>query len=253
MYPVIKIGIISIYTYTLAGLLGILFGIIIAVYADSKEKPIRSDIFYCTLYCVIGGLIGGKTLYLLTIIPILIQNPELIINALSSGMVFYGGLIGGILGGYVYVRQYKQDFLRLADNIIVGIPVGHFFGRLGCFAAGCCYGKPYDGIFSVVYPEVSLSAPVGIAVHPVQLYEAFFNLCLFFMLWAVKRKSEVKGMVLAIYLFSYGIGRFIFESLRNDTERGFIGLLSTSQFISIFIILAGIFTLVFTVRRKQAA
>ena len=122
MYPIIHIGPLSIYTYTLTGLLGMLFGVLVAVYGDKKNKPIRSDIFYCSLYAIIGGLAGGKILYIITILPQVFQNPSLLKLALQSGMVFYGGLIGGILGGFLYVKQYKVDFFKMADNITLGLP-----------------------------------------------------------------------------------------------------------------------------------
>lgn len=247
MLPIIKIGPVSLYTYTLTGLLGMLFGVLVAVYADPKDKSLRSDIFYCSLYALIGGLAGGKILYLFTILPRLFENPSLIKAAIQSGMVFYGGLIGGILGGFLYVKQYKVDFYKMADNIILGLPVGHMFGRLGCFGAGCCYGKPYDGIFSVVYPKESLSAPPEIPLHPVPLYEVAYNAVLFLILFIIKRKSKnSKGLVLWIYLITYGIGRFYFETLRYDSERGMIGFLSTSQWISIVLVIFAVVGLIKT-------
>ena len=252
MFPIIKLGPVSIYTYTLTSLLGIFFGILVAAFGDPKDKPIRSDIFYCSLYALIGGLAGGKILYLITILPQIFEYPSLLKVALQSGMVFYGGLIGGIFGGLLYVKQYKVDFYKMADNIILGLPIGHMFGRLGCYGAGCCYGKPYDGIFSVIYPKESLSAPPGIPLHPVPLYEVAYNAVLFILLLIIKRKStDSKGLVLWVYLILYGIGRFYFETLRYDVERGYIWLLSTSQWISIFIVLAGVSGIIYTRFRKS--
>jgi len=220
--------------------MGLVFGTIAAVYGDTRDKADRPDIFYCLLYAMIGGFAGGKILYLATILPALAANPSLLKQALHSGMVFYGGVIGGIIGGYIYTRQYKVSFLLMADSITPGIPIGHVFGRLGCLAAGCCYGKPYNGIFSIVYPKSSLSAPSGIPLHPVPLYEAAGNLLLFFVLLAVKRRTpRSKGLVLWLYLVSYGLLRFFIEMLRHDAERGFIGPLSTSQWISIVAVSIG--------------
>ncbi|NLY98290.1 MAG: prolipoprotein diacylglyceryl transferase [Clostridiaceae bacterium] len=253
MHPIIHIGPVSIYTYTLTGLLGIFFGILVAVYSDPKDKPIRSDIFYCSLYAMIGGLAGGKILYIITILRKIVEDPSILKYTLSSGMVFYGGLIGGIVGGYLYTRQYKVDFFKMADSITLGLPVGHIFGRLGCFAAGCCYGKPYDGIFAVIYPKESLSAPAGIPLHPVQIYEAVYNVFVFIVLLILKRRSkEGKGLVLWTYLLLYGIGRFYMETLRYDAERGFLWIFSTSQWISIFSIITGITGMIFILSKKRA-
>jgi prolipoprotein diacylglyceryltransferase len=135
----------------------------------------------------------------------------------------------------------------------IGLPVGHIFGRLGCFAAGCCYGKPYDGIFAVIYPKESLSAPAGIPLHPVQIYEAVYNVFVFIVLLILKRRSkEGKGLVLWTYLLLYGIGRFYMETLRYDAERGFLWIFSTSQWISIFSIITGITGMIFILSKKRA-
>ena len=218
MHPIIHIGPVSIYTYTLTGLLGIFFGILVAVYGDPKDKPIRSDIFYCSLYAMIGGLAGGKILYIITILRKIVEDPSILKYTLSSGMVFYGGLIGGIVGGYLYTRQYKVDFFKMADSITLGLPVGHIFGRLGCFAAGCCYGKPYDGIFAVIYPKESLSAPLVYLFIPYKFMKRYI-MCLCLSFFDTKRRSkEGKGLVLWTYLLLYGIGRFYMETLRYDVK-----------------------------------
>lgn len=202
---------------------------------------------------MIGGLAGGKILYIITILRKIVEDPSILKYTLSSGMVFYGGLIGGIVGGYLYTRQYKVDFFKMADSITLGLPVGHIFGRLGCFAAGCCYGKPYDGIFAVIYPKESLSAPAGIPLHPVQIYEAVYNVFVFIVLLILKRRSkEGKGLVLWTYLLLYGIGRFYMETLRYDAERGFLWIFSTSQWISIFSIITGITGMIFILSKKRA-
>jgi len=245
-----KIGPVTIYSYGLM----IAIGVIVALYLgehEAKKSGLAEDGFITTMgvIAVAGGFLGAKILYLITILPELIKNPSIILHELSNGFVVYGGLIGGILTAYVYCRIKKVDFWAAFDIAAPMIALAQGFGRIGCFLAGCCYGKHTDSIFGVEF-ENSLYAPVGIKVFPIQLVSSgldFLNFVFLYYLW--KKKDMKRGTIGAVYIMTYSIGRFVLEFFRGDLERGSVGSLSTSQFISIFTLVAGV--VLFFYRRKK--
>lgn len=219
-------------------ILALIVGCLVFVYANKRLKEYREDLFYCFIYVLIGSMIGAKLLYIITILPILIENPSLLLEILSGGMVYYGGVIGGIIGGILYIRSYQMPFLKFFDNLAIALPLGHAIGRLGCFFAGCCYGAPTDSCLGVEYPVSNLVAPNGIAIFPVQLFESILNVILFFVLVLIAKKMK-KGQIIGIYLVAYSTIRFILEFFRDD-PRGSVLFFSTSQFISIILLAIGI-------------
>ena len=167
-------------------------------------------------------------------------NPLQALGFLFGGLTFYGGLLGAILGFFIYCRQYKIEKHPLAKVLIPYAPFVHAFGRIGCFLAGCCYGKAYDGPLSVQYPE-SLADPMlgAFPRFPVQLLEALINLLIFVALlnYRKKRSSEPAEHLLFTYLISYATARFFLEFLRDDVDRGVYGPVSTSQILSVLVLL----------------
>lgn len=211
------------------------------------------DIFFMLLYAFIGAVIGAKLLYIVTSVDVFwypdlsfAENMQYWVAIIAGGgLVFYGGLIGALIGGLRYILHFKTPVSAMLDLGFAGIPLFHAFGRLGCFMAGCCYGTEYHGIFAVTFPEGNLGgAPAGVELLPVQLIEAFANIILWLVLTAVYRRTTRRFLTSGIYLVSYGILRFILEYFRGDLIRGSIFVFSSSQFISFFIVAAGIFLLV---------
>ena len=211
------------------------------------------DIFFMLLYAFIGAVIGAKLLYIVTSVDIFwypdlsfAENMQYWVAIIAGGgLVFYGGLIGALIGGLRYILHFKTPVSAMLDLGFAGIPLFHAFGRLGCFMAGCCYGTEYHGIFAVTFPEGNLGgAPAGVELLPVQLIEALANIILWLVLTAVYRRTTRRFLTSGIYLVSYGILRFVLEYFRGDLIRGSIFVFSSSQFISFFIVAAGIFLLV---------
>ena len=156
----------------------------------------------------------------------------------SDGFVVYGGIIGGILAGWIYCKVKKLNFLTYFDLMMPSIALAQGFGRIGCFLAGCCYGKEAYGRLSVIFTD-SDYAPNNIPLIPTQIYSSILDFLHFFLLLYIARHKKAEGEVAACYLIFYSVGRFILEFFRGDLERGSIGILSTSQFISIFTGIAG--------------
>lgn len=258
MYPTINIG-----DYLRIPLYSTLFiaGVFVAVFMGRKMGPrvrvAREDIVYGAAYAFVGILIGSKAVYLFTKLPSMIMAAAAVkesfgkdfwrtlvylINYLLGGYVYYGGLIGAVLGTAVYCRQYKISFLAFMDVFAPLIPFVHGVGRIGCFFAGCCYGIEYHGFGSVQFPYNEYNPALDdVPRVPVQLMEAGLNFVFFgVMMYLFYKKDIRKGRLLGIYLIYYAFARFGLEMLRGDKVRGGVGIFSTSQLISVILIPVGI-------------
>lgn len=209
-----------------------------------REGRDASDVFYLLLYAIIGVLIGAKLLYFIQNLGTLFSDFSLLFTNpgyFFGGFVFYGGLIGGVFGAWLYCWQFRLRLFDYANLIVTAIPIIHGIGRIGCFCAGCCYGKPMDPPLGLLF-NASPVAPHDVYLFPVQLLEVFTNLIIFVILMVyTNKKSCPRHGGLALYMCWYAVTRFLIEFLRyDDVERGFIGFLSTSQFISLFILAGGI-------------
>ena len=226
-------------------LLGI-FAIGIYSYWSAKHKEYNEiDIIITLLISAIGMILGSHLLYALVNyeeIGYFIRNMKnydsflqfiIQLNFIFGGSVFYGGLFGGIIATYLFMGQKKNEFKYKADIIAPGIPLFHFFGRIGCFLAGCCFGKPSSFGFTYTYSIIEESN--GIKRFPVQLCEAFINLIIFLILSNKYIAHKFKGNLLVLYLWIYSIARFNTELLRGDSYRGIFLCFSTSQWISIVV------------------
>lgn len=201
------------------------------------------------IFCLIGGLLGGKGLFILTNISDMISFYSIngfdladfiIERILKSGIVYYGGFIGGSFGLLCYAKLFKLKFLQIGDAIIPFLPLAQGFGRLGCFFGGCCYGVETNSSFSFVFAN----DPLGLHRMPVQLYESMFCfIVLFPMLLWVTRKEPCSGWALGFYITVYSAWRFIIEFWRGDVIRGSFGFLSTSQWISLLLFPIGLILL----------
>lgn len=238
----------SIGPFTVHGYgLMIAIGIILAYYTADKRARANgqnSDIVWGLTVCaVVFGLASAKLLYLIMGIKEIISNPRLLLD-FSNGFVVYGGIIGGIAAGYIYCRIRKEKFLGYSDLILTSVALAQGFGRIGCFLAGCCYGIETDGPLSIVFTHSDF-APNNVHLFPSQLASSALDFLNFIVLSIILKKKKVDGEATACYLIFYSIGRFFIEFFRGDLIRGSIGILSTSQFISIFTLLAGIIAFFF--------
>ncbi|MCR5273498.1 MAG: prolipoprotein diacylglyceryl transferase [Lachnospiraceae bacterium] len=231
----------AIPAYGLMIITGVLVANLVAMYFSKKENTDFNDIVIIECYAVLGGFLGAKLLYLITAFGYIdwgrLTDMEYLASLIQGGFVFYGGLIGGLITVFVAGRLQKIDALYYVRSYICLVPLVHGFGRIGCFMAGCCYGIPYHGAFSVVFPENSYALS-GVELFPVQLVEAICLILLSILLMYLRFFVKF-DYTLELYLFLYGIIRFVLENFRYDAVRGEILGLSTSQWISAgFIVLA---------------
>lgn len=237
----LQIGPFTIYGYGLMIAIGVIVAYTVGEYRAKKQGLSQDELFWITISCLVGGIIGAKLLFYIVEFKEVLKNPKILLD-ITHGFVVYGGIIGGIGVGYLYCRWRKLSFLRYFDLVMPSIAIAQGFGRVGCMFAGCCYGKETQSWFHVIY-EASDFAPNGVALIPTQFIMALLNFAHFFLLaFLAKKVVKYSGQVAGFYLIFYSIGRFFLEYLRDD-PRGTVKLFSTSQFISLFIILAGVITI----------
>lgn len=230
--------------YGLMMVIGLLIGGGLACFLVWKAGKSVLEFYISMLYAILFGILGAKLLYLFVardeIQWNMIFNKEYFTSLMRSGFVFYGGLITGVLAMFLVKKLHKIDVFSFAGYALPCLPIIHGFGRIGCHLSGCCYGRPYDGMGSVTYRD-SIAAPNGISLFPVQLTEALCNFLLAGVLLIYSRKTKDTRRVLYVYLMIYGIVRFSLEFLRYDSkERGYFGMFSTSQWISMAMIGIGL-------------
>ena len=245
----LTIGPFTIYGYGLMIAIGIVAGCLTAEYRARKQGLDSEQIFPMILWCLVGGFLCAKLLFWITEWKSIAQDPGFMMETLSSGFVVFGGIIGGILTGFLYCRIKGLIFFKYADVILPSVALAQGFGRIGCFLAVCCYGKETESFFSVIFQN-SEYAPNHVALIPTQLYSSGLDFLHFLLLLLIARNKKADGQVTACYLIFYSIGRFVIEFFRGDIIRGSVGILSTSQFISIFTGIAGIVLLI-RIRKKR--
>jgi len=252
MYPILfHLGNFTIYTYGLMVALGFVFAVLYisrALKKSGSNMLSQDNLYNLCILIAISAVAGARLAYeLVENFQGFISNPLDFFKVWEGGLVFYGGLIAAVLSFIIYVKVKKIPFFKLADIFAPAIALGHFFGRLGCFFAGCCFGKCTTEPWSVVFNNPNTLAIPGQHLHPTQLYDAFGNLILFFLLNAYNKKTNRKdGSTFAFYLFGYAILRFIVEFYRADYRGGsFLGL-SASQLISILLLISGLIILYYS-------
>jgi len=249
MKPILfEFSFIKIYGYGLMIMIGILAALCLLSYRSKKQQYNEDNVWDMAIISIICGVIGGKVMYIITDIKEVLQNPSVLKNV-GNGFVIYGAILGGILGVYIYSKKKDWNTLSVLDLLVPSLPLAQGFGRIGCFLAGCCYGKVTSLPIGVEFNN-SPFAPANIQLIPTQIYSSIFDFMLaLFLLW-YDRCERKKGRLFSLYLIIYSIGRFLIEFLRGD-PRGSVSILSTSQFISLFVLIFGV--LLFNFERIKEA
>ncbi|HXK59454.1 MAG TPA: prolipoprotein diacylglyceryl transferase [Acidobacteriota bacterium] len=244
----VELGPVTIHTYGVLLVTAYLTAIALTARLAEKDKVPRAYAWDLGFVVIISALIGAKLLMVASEIGTYLRDPSLFLSLdfWRAGGVFYGGFIGAVAGSAIYAwRNPQLPFWIMADAAAPAIALGQSIGRLGCFAAGCDYGRPADVPWAVTftseYARARTGVPLNIPLHPAQLYESFSTLLIFLFLLVLHRHKKFQGQVFAAYLIAYGIARFFLEFFRGDADRGFVfAWVSTSQFISLLIVPAGL-------------
>jgi phosphatidylglycerol---prolipoprotein diacylglyceryl transferase len=251
MFPILfRFGHFALHTYGLMVALGFLaaFGIARRQFRQQNINEALLDRLVVGL--MISGLVGARVCYFLfENFTGLRDDPLSFFRIWEGGLVFYGGFVVAWLYLVFFSIHEQVSYFSLSDVLVGPLLIGQAFGRLGCFAAGCCFGKPTDAFWGVIFKSSECLAPTYIRLHPTQLYEAAGDVILFFILSVIRRRSPQAGLVSGYYLLGYGTLRFLLEFLRNDDRGPMSGGLSPSQWISIGLFVAGCATVVYA-RKK---
>lgn len=223
--------------YGLMIVLGILVSALIAYFQIKRFHLVMNNLIIICGFFALFGIIGAKILYLIISFPNIdiskLLNLNYVSSLMSGGFVFLGGILGGLLALVLCKNKLEIPVPQYVQACIGCIPIGHAFGRIGCYLVGCCYGIPYTGWFSVTYTE-SPFAPCGVKLFPVQLAEAAVEIGLGIILLMLSPKLK-RYLGLFLYLTIYSLSRFFLEFLRYDEVRGKIAGISTSQFLCVLL------------------
>ena len=202
-----------------------------------------------------AAIVGSRILFIILEWRHYLAHPMDVLKVWEGGLVFLGGLLGCILTAYFYLKKHRLSFWQVSDVFMPGVALGHAFGRVGCFLAGCCYGKACDALawYGLVFPDKpGTLAPGGVALYPTQLMEAGTEFLTFLFLAWKSSKKAFDGQIFLLYLILYSIFRILIELLRGDVTRGFVipHWISTSQLIGILLIVFAVIMLVYRKRRS---
>jgi phosphatidylglycerol:prolipoprotein diacylglycerol transferase len=261
MHPIlIKLGPVTIHTYGFLLAVGVLLSILLCIKLGKKEGISSQVVADFIFYTIIIGLVGAKLFLFVTEIKHYLTYPREIPSLITSAGTFYGGLIFGAIFVVWYVRKHKLDIRIIGDILTPAVALAHFFGRMGCFMAGCCWGRSAEGCAVAVQftsNETTTGVPPHVPLYPTQLAESILNLLNFIFLFFLFKRKSFKGQVLAVYVINYSIIRFFVEYFRGDLDRGYLmgsvnqpfSSISIPQLISLIGICLGI--ILYVVFRKK--
>lgn len=251
MHPILfKIGNVSLYTYGLFVALGFLTALGLARREAQRLGENPTHILDMGFYMLIAAIVGARLFFLVINPDVISESPWAVFQIWRGGLVFYGGFIAALITAIVYVRKNKIPFLRVADIFSPGLAAGHAVGRIGCFLAGCCYGKTCDLPWAVTFNDPLSLAPIGVQLHPSQLYSVVANFVVFSFLWFFRKRTQYTGQLFWLYVLSYGLVRAFLELFRGDPRGAFFGDVPVSQGIGL--VLAALAAVMLIRMRKRA-
>jgi phosphatidylglycerol:prolipoprotein diacylglycerol transferase len=258
MHPILfEVGGFPVYTYGVLLAAAYLLGLQFALRRARTRGLDPNRVMDLGIWIIVSALVGAKLLLLVVEWDVYGSNPRELITLVRSGGVFYGGLIVAVLVAMGYMWRHRMPIWTVSDVFAPGIALGHVIGRLGCFFAGCCFGRPADVPWAVTfhseYAQLNVGTPLNIPLHPTQLYEAGAELLILGGLLLLERRGRpFPGRTFWGYMLLYGLSRFVIEFYRGDS-RGTVGMFSTSQFVSLLIVPASLVMLVVLARRPGPA
>jgi phosphatidylglycerol:prolipoprotein diacylglycerol transferase len=232
---------LEIHWYGILVMIGFVAGLATAARRGMREGFAPEKIQDLGLWLIVGTIVGARVLYVVSYWKESFAGQPWteIFMVQRGGLVFYGGLIGASLATIIYAQSKKLPLWKMADVLAPSIPLGYFFGRLGCLMNGCCYGRPTDLPWAIHFPQGHPTYPQG--VHPTEIYESLLGLGLYAGLAWLYRRKKFDGQIFAIYLMCYAVMRGLVESLRGDYPVYYLGGWATpAQLVSFGIFAAGL-------------
>lgn len=230
MFPyIISIGPVQLPTYGVLVATAFLVALWITGKLAAKAGANKDRIVDLGVACAVAGIIGAKLNMILVDLPEYMADPGRIfsLSFLQAAGIFYGGFILALIAAWWFMRRYKLPVLATADLFAPGVAIGHAIGRLGCFAAGCCWGNACDRSWAVTFHDARAheltGVPLGVPLHPTQIYESAAEVAIFFWLYSRIGKPHRAGAIIAQYLILYGLTRFVVDFFRNQEQGNFLG------------------------------
>ena len=257
MHPILfEAGSLTIYSYGVLLAAAYLLGLQFALMRARSRGLHAQRVMDLGIWIIISALVGAKLLLLVVDFDQFTSNPRDLLSLARSGGVFYGGLIAAVIVALIYLRRYNLPLWTTTDVFAPGIALGHVVGRLGCLLAGCCFGTPTSVPWAITFTDpaarANVGTPLGVPLHPTQLYEAGAEaLILVFLLVFERRGHPFPGRTFWSYMLLYGVSRFIVEMYRGDSRGMVFDVLSTSQFVSLLLVPVSIVMLVLLSRRTD--
>lgn len=247
---------LKVHSYGLFMALGFLAALLWIRFQSKREGLPVSKMTDLAFLMIVAAIVGSRILFILLEWRHYLAHPLDIFKVWEGGLVFLGGLLGCIVTAWVYMKKHHLNFWKVSDTFMPGVAIGHSLGRVGCFLAGCCFGKQCDPFswYAVTFPgNVGSLAPPNIPLYPTQLMEATTEFLTFLFLAWKSSKKAFDGQIFLLYLIIYSLFRIFIEVFRGDIERGFVieGWVSTSQLIGILLIVFAIFMLIYRKRRRS--
>jgi phosphatidylglycerol:prolipoprotein diacylglycerol transferase len=236
------LGNFSLPTYGAMAALGLIFGLLLIVKLGREQGLNPDKLWNLGIIAILSGILGAKLLYLVTDSDA--RQHIFSLSTLQAGGVWSGGVLLALAMCIWYMRVNRMPVLRTCDVFAPGLALGHAFGRVGCFAAGCCYGHethvPWAITFHNPLANEIVGTPLNVPLHPTQLYEMVLELCnCLFLVWLIRRK-KFEGEIIGTYMIIYGVGRYFIEFFRGDPGRGeFFGWMTGTQAIAIGLVIFG--------------
>jgi len=263
MHPeLFKIGPLTVNSYGVMLALAFIVGIFLAIKKAEKKGIDSNTIVNLAFIVMVSAIVGSRLFYVLfhlnefkgrwiyTFLPV---QPDGTIGL--GGLIFLGGFVGALLSGAIYIHIKKMSFWKVVDSVAPSLALGLFFGRIGCFLNGCCYGKTCDLPWGVIFPT---NSPAGyemghVAIHPTQLYSSAYGLIIFIILMMLDKKEHLDGFLFSIFLILYGVSRFTVDFFRfYESQMFLIDGIGFNQILSLLLVVAGIAVLIVKGRDKAS-
>ena len=254
MYPdLIRFNGFAIHTYGVLVASGFLAGVAFSIREARLSGIAKQQILDLCFYLLLAAIIGSRLFYVILYLDEYLEAPLAIFQIWKGGLVFSGGLVGALITGLILAKKWKMDVWQAADVMAPGIALGQAIGRIGCFFAGCCYGRPTDAFCAVTFTHADSLAPLFVPIHPTQLYSSAGLFLIFFLLWGFRNHKKWHGQVMCLYVFLHSSARLALEQFRGD-PRGelFMGALTATQLVAISLMTTSVIVWMYLQRKHSA-
>jgi phosphatidylglycerol:prolipoprotein diacylglycerol transferase len=252
MFPeLFTIGPVTLHTYGLFIAIAIVVGILVTIRIGKRYEMNPQQVIDMGFIMILSGIIGSRLVYVLINFSYYATRPVDIFKIWQGGLVFSGGLIAVILVIVWYIRRNSYNIWQMGDLWSPAAAIGQGIGRIGCFMAGCCYGRPTDVPWAVIFTDPQSIARLNIPLHPTQLYSSLSNFIIFIVLMILYGKKKFDGQILLWFLILHSTSRLFIERLRGDDRGIIMNDWSITQLLTILILMASVITLIILKSRHE--